>query len=155
MPPTTRSSVSKTPGKTDSQTSVLEQMADDAAPELPTEYPAGAPELKPLLAVRPRSRRGEFKRVLAEISEKSNAARDAQVELEKTKDARAKEQALFRLSASMDDVLEVIEQAMRLVAVDVAKYDTWAAEVGDDDLQTTWAVYQQRMQPGEAPSSPS
>lgn len=145
-----------TDSKPESHLSVVDEMAEDAEQQDSSiEYPPGAPELKVLLAVRPRSRRGDFKRLLAEIAEKGNIARDAQAAMVKIKDERQKEQALFRLSASLDDALEVIEKALRLVAVDVEKYDAWAAEASDEDLQTVWAVYQQRMQPGEASSSAS
>lgn len=136
--------------------SVVDQMIEDVeSVELPQEYPPGAPEFKVLLAVRPRGRRAEFKRLLADIAEKGNLARDGQAAMKKTKDDRRKERELFLLSAHIDEALELIEQALRLVAVDLEKYDAWAADVSDEDLQATWAVYQSRTQPGEASSSAS
>jgi hypothetical protein len=138
------------------KTSVIDQMIEDVeATEAPQEYPVGAPEFKVLLALRPRGRRAEFKRLLADIAEKSGQARDGQVTLKRVKDERRKERELFLLSAYIDEALELIDKALRLVAVDEAKYDAWSAEASDEDLQTTWAVYQNRTQPGEASSSTS
>lgn len=136
--------------------SIVDQMGEDAEQiEIPTEFPPGAPEFKVLLAVRPRGRRGEFKRLLAEISDKSDIARDAQAKMAALEDEDAKRNAMFHASAALDDVLEIVEKALRLVAVDTAEFDEWAAEVSDEDLQTTWTVYQTRRQPGEASSSAS
>lgn len=146
MPPRTR--------KPDpAEESVLDQMNEDV--DAPIDYPPGAPEFKVLLAVRPRSRRGDFKRLLAEIAAGSDLARDTQDAMNKLKDERLRNQAMFRLSACLDDVMELIEKALRLVAVDVEKFDTWVADVDDDDLQATWNAYQNRAQPGEASSSAS
>jgi hypothetical protein len=156
MPP--RNTASKAPSQTAEALSVVDLLGEDAEQvEAPTEYPPGAPEFKVMLAVRPRTKRAEFKRLLAEITERSGTAREQQKLLAKLKGASDDERgaALFRLSASLDEVLEVVESALRLVAVDVEKFDVWAAEVEDEDLQTTWAVYQTRSQPGEAPSSTS
>jgi hypothetical protein len=61
----------------------------------------------------------------------------------------------MRLWARMDEMYEIVEKALRLVAVDVEKFDVWAETVSDEDLQATWAVYQQKAQPGEASSSAS
>lgn len=138
------------------EVSLVDQMGADAEQvEIPTEYPAGVPAFKVLLAVRPRGRRGEFKRLLAQISELSNTARTGQAEMAALTNEDAKRTAMFRVSAAIDDVLEVVEKALRLVAVDTAEFDAWAAEVSDEDLQTTWTVYQTRTQPGEASSSTS
>jgi hypothetical protein len=133
--------------------SVVDQMGEDAA--LPTEYPPGVPELRPLLDVRPRGRRAEFKRLLAKVAERSPELQREQQGLEGIKSVEAREVASLRLWASMDDLFEVIEEALRLVAVDPGKFDTWVAEASDEDLQIAWAVYQQRTQPGEASSSTS
>lgn len=135
--------------------SVVDQMAEDVeAADAPVEYPPGAPEFKVLLAVR-RGRRAEFKRLLADIADKSNLARDGQNALKKIKDERRKERELFLLSAQIDEAMELIEQALRLVAVDTEKYDAWVADVSDADLQATWGAYQNRTQPGEASGSAS
>lgn len=136
--------------------SVLDQMATDVeSTEVPTEYPPGAPEFKVYLALRPRARRADFKRLLAELTELNPELRAQQAAIAKLKDRGAKEAASMRLWARMDEMYEIVEKALRLVAVDVEKFDTWAADASDEDLQTTWAVYQTKAQPGEAPSSAS
>jgi len=148
----------KAPSKTAEVLSIVDQLGEDAEQlETPTEYPPGTPEFKVMLAIRPRTRRAEFKRLLAEITERSGVAREQQKQMAQLKDRPDDERgaALFRLSAALDEVLEVVESALRLVAVDVEKFDAWAADVADEDLQITWAVYQTRSQPGEAPSSTS
>ncbi|HYF74541.1 MAG TPA: hypothetical protein VD834_16610 [Blastococcus sp.] len=142
--------------KPEPKVSPLDQMGEDAEQsEQPAEYPVGAPEFKVYLAVRPRSRRGEFKRLLAELTELNPQLRAEQAAISEIKDQAAREAASMRLWARMDEMYEIVEKALRLVAVDVEKFDAWAAEVSDEDLQTTWAVYQMKAQPGEASSSAS
>jgi hypothetical protein len=151
---TAKPSTRKTPTKAaEPKSSLVDQMGEDAA--APAEYPVGAPEFRPLLDVRPRGRRAEFKRVLAQIAEQSPALRAGQAVVEKIKADGEREAAMFRLSADMDELFELVESALRLVAVDPAKFDAWAAQANDEDLQTTWAVYQSEGQPGEASSSSS
>jgi hypothetical protein len=150
MPPRSRNTASKK-----DEPSIIDQMADDVASvELPTEYPPGAPEFKVYLALRPRSRRSEFKRLLADLAEMNPTLRAEQAALSKLKEGE-REAASMRLWARMDEMYELVERALRLVAVDVEKFDAWAAEVSDEELQTTWAVYQTKAQPGEASSSAS
>lgn len=139
--------------KKNAEPSVVDQMGEDA--EGTPEYPAGAPEFKVLLAVRPRGRRAEFKQLLAQISERGAALRGEQSTMEKMKDGPAKEAASLRLWASMDELYELVEKALRIVAVDVEKFDTWVTDADDDTLQATWVAYQSRSQPGEASSSTS
>lgn len=144
------------PTKKVDDVSVLDQMATDAEEiEAPTEYPPGAPEFKVYLALRPRARRADFKRLLAELTELNPELRGQQAAIAKMKDQGAKEAASMRLWARMDEMYEIVEKALRLVAIDVEKFDAWAAEASDEDLQTTWAVYQTKAQPGEASSSAS
>lgn len=155
MPPRTRSTVSKTPGKTDEPTP-LDVMADDAAAQ-PVDYPPGAPAFKSLIAIRPFSRRAAFKRLYAEVAEKKG-------ELDKMQaDAAGHEEgtdthyaAQLRVWAAMDEVFEKVNGALRLAAVDQDAYDAWSDTITDDnDLMTTFNAFQQRTQPGEASSSPS
>lgn len=147
MPPRARN-------KQDEQ-SVVDAMAEDAEQATtPPDYPAGAPEFKVLIAVRPRGRRAEFKRLLAQIAEKRPQLLAEQDAMSKLK-GEQREVAGYRLWADLDELNEVIEQALRLVAVDAEKFDTWACEVSDEDLSATWSAYQSRAQPGEASSSTS
>jgi hypothetical protein len=144
------------PTKKVDDVSVIDQMADDVESiEVPQEYPPGAPEFKVYLALRPRTKRAEFKRLLAELTELNPELRAQQAAISKMKNQAEREAASMRLWARMDEMYEVVEKALRLVAVDVEKFDAWAADVDDEGLQTTWAVYQSKAQPGEAPSSAS
>lgn len=154
MPP--RTTVSKTPGKADAQISVVEQMADDAV-QVPTEYPPGAPALKPMLAIRPFSKRAAFKRFYAEVAEKKTELEALQSEVAKHKSGTdAHYAAQLRVWAAMDEVFEKVNGALRLAAVDPEAYDSWSDTLEDDnDLMTTFNVYQTRTQPGEASSSAS
>jgi len=151
MPPRTRAAATKK----DDQDSVVDQLAEDAAAvELPTEYPPGAPALKPMLAIRPFSRRGEFKRRYAEVAETRGELIRLQRELAEI-DAKTNQDAHYsaqlRVWAAMDDIFEKVNAALRLAAVDVEAYDRWSDSLTDDnDLMTTFNVYQQRTQPGEA-----
>jgi hypothetical protein len=138
--------------------SLVDQMAEDAeAVAAPTEFPKGAPELKPLLAIRPRSRRAEFKRRYAEVAEMNGEVKTLQREVAKLKQGSdARYAAELRLWAQMDDLYDKVDGALRLAAVDEAAYTAWSDGLEDDtDLMTTFSVYQQRTQPGEASSSTS
>lgn len=134
------------------EVSVVDQLADDA---VPTEYPAGVPALKPLLAIRPRSKRAAFKRKYAEVAEASAKVKKMQADAAKLKAGDAKYAAELRLWAEMDDLYQVVDELLRTSAVDEAAYSAWSDEVEDADLMTTFSVYQQRTQPGEASSSTS
>jgi hypothetical protein len=149
MPPRTRNTAVK---KTDA-ISVVDQIADDAdAVAQPTEYPDGAPALKPMLAIRPFSRRAEFKRRYAEVAEQKSELDRLQVEAAKHKQGSEEHYAAqLRMWAAMDDIFEKVNNALRMAAVDVEAYDRWSDNLTDDnDLMTTFNVYQQRTQPGEA-----
>jgi hypothetical protein len=152
MPPRARTGTVK---KAD-EPSVVDAMVEDAEQvTAPPEYPAGAPEFKVLLAVRPRGRRADFKRLLASIAEKSPELRERQEALSALTGKSEREAASYRLWADMDEVNELVEDALRIAAVDLEKFDTWATEASDEDLQATWVAYQSRAQPGEASSSTS
>jgi hypothetical protein len=133
--------------------SVVDQMADDAA--APTEYPPGVPELKTMLAIQPRSRRAAFKRKYAEVAGYMTKARELEAAIKKIKNADERQVAQLNLWAEIDELNQLIVDALKIAAVDEAKFDAWADTVSDQDLSTTFAVYQQRAQPGEAPSSTS
>jgi len=138
--------------------SLVDQLSEDAdAITAPTEFPKGAPELKPLLAIRPRSKRAEFKRRYAEVAEMNGEVKALQREVAKLKQGSdARYAAELRLWAQMDDLYDKVDGALRLAAVDEAAYTAWSDGLEDDtDLMNTFAVYQQRTQPGEAPSSTS
>jgi hypothetical protein len=138
----------------DDDASLVDQMAEDAV-EVPTEYPPGVPELKTMLAIQPRSRRAAFKRKYAEVAEYMSTVRELEKNTKKIKSDDERQVAELRLWAEVDELYQRIIDALRIAAVDEAKFDAWADEVSDEDLQATFAVYQQRTQPGEAPSSTS
>lgn len=128
--------------------SVVDQLAEDA---LPTEYPEGAPELLPYLALRPRSRRAEFKRRYAEVVEfqKKISAKHKSV----TDKSPLADQ--MRMAADLDDLYERIDQVLEIAAADAKAYRAWSDEVDDETLMRTFNVYAVRSQPGEASSSAS
>lgn len=151
MPPRARTVKPAKPAEP--EVSIVDQLADDAATvEIPTEYPKGAPALKHMLAIRPFSRRAAFKRHYAEVAESKGEMTKLQVELAKLETGTdAHYAAQLRVWAAMDDVFEKVNNALRLAAVDQEAYDRWSDALTDDnDLMTTFNVYQQRTQPGEA-----
>lgn len=152
MPPRTRTTT-----KTDADPSVVEQMADDAATATaPKEFPPGAPEFKALLGVRPRSRRAEFKRCYAAIAEMNVTIKALQAEAKQHDEGSDQRYAAeIRLWAQMDELGELAEAALRLVAVAPDAFEAWVLEVSDEDLMTTFSAYQAMAQPGEASSSAS
>lgn len=142
----------------DEQPSVVDALADDAeAVEIPTEYPAGVPALKPMLAIRPRSKRAEFKRRFAEVAEMRGLVEKSRAEAVKLKEGSDERYAAeLRMWAQMDDLYDKVNAALRIASADQDEYDTWSDALEDDnDLMTTFTVYQSRTQPGEASSSTS
>jgi len=134
--------------------SLVDQLADEVKTK--TAFPPGAPELKVMLAIQPRSRRAAFKRRYAEVAEASTGVRKLESETNKIKDTdERKPAAQLRLWAEADDLYQHIIDMLRIAAVDEEKFDVWADEVSDEDLNATFAAYQERAQPGEAPSSTS
>jgi hypothetical protein len=157
MPPAPRKTPVRRQPELDQEPSLVDQMGEDAENvEIPKEYPPGVPALKPLLAIRPRSRRAEFKRRYAEVAEMRALIKDAQAEVSRHKEGSdAHYAAQMRMWAQMDDVYQKVDEALRLAAVDPDAYAEWSDEVSDEDLMTTFNVYQSRTQPGEALSSTS
>jgi hypothetical protein len=133
-------------------------MGDDAeAVDAPTEYPEGVPALKSFLAIRPRSRRAEFKRKLSEFfaqQDKVQKIQDDMLELQK-QSGKVDQAAQMSVWADADDMYQLVDDLLRIAAVDPEEYAAWSDEVDDNDLMTTFNVYQQRTQPGEASSSTS
>jgi hypothetical protein len=135
--------------------SVVDQMGEDATPVAPDEYPPGTPELKPMLSIRPRSRRAEFKRKISEINAALAECKRIEAEGKRAKGVEEQQSAQFRLSAAMDDLYQIMDEALTLAAVDPDAYAKWSDEASDVDLNAAFTVYQRRTQPGEASSSTS
>jgi hypothetical protein len=156
MPPRTRAAAPravKAAKPAEPEVSIVDQLAEDAAAvEMPTEYPAGAPAFKHMLAIRPFSKRAQFKRAYAEVAETKGELTKLQAQvagLEQGTDEHYAAQ--LRVWAAMDDIFEKVNGALRLAAVDTEAYDTWSDALTDDnDLMNTFNVYQSRTQPGEA-----
>lgn len=134
--------------------SVVDSLAEDAVPD---EYPEGSPLLLPMLQIRPRSRRAEFKRKYAEFAKMQAQVRDMQDDLAKlADDADASTEATaqrLELWANIDDYYQLIDELMAMAAVHPEHYREWSDEVDDAGLVLVFSVYSKRAQPGEAPSS--
>lgn len=135
---------------------LIDDLAAEAAPE-PEEYPDGAPELKPYLQIRPRSKRAEFKRKYADFARRQgtvNALMKASKDVEDVESPTAEQAGeKMKLWADADDLYQEMDDLMRLASVDPEKYAVWSDEVADDELIATFKVYMKRSQPGEASSS--
>jgi hypothetical protein len=139
--------------------STLDQMADDANPP---EYPQGCPELVPIIAIRPRSRRAEFKRRYADIIGLQGELSTLRAQLgdfdpkdDSVADNPEKAAALYRLWAQSDVQYEIISDLLVYAAVDPAAMRDWVDEADDDALASAFNAYQRRSQPGEVSSSAS
>lgn len=140
------------------EASLLDDMADDANPP---EYPEGTPELRPILAIRPRSRRAEFKARYADLvalQQKMTALRKITGPLGENADAENnvhadRAEAMYRLWSQSDLMYEIVTDLLVLAAVDPDVMAKWADEADDETLATAFAAYQHRAQPGEASSS--
>lgn len=134
------------------KTTKLDAIADDA--ELP-EYPEGAPLLQSYLKIRPRSKRAEFKRKFADVSEmqKEIDAIKASGALNEAGDNQA---AKLRAWAQLDDMYQQIDELLEMAAVNPAAYREWSDTTEDDtQLVAVFNAYMKRTQPGEASSSAS
>lgn len=142
--------------------SVVDQMADDAtaAPE----YPDGAPELVPIIHVRPRARRGEVKRKFKDfqgVQEKLDRARAQGLfdDLDEDADEKPADPTLhaarIEAAADVDDMLQLMDDIMRMCASDPGEYELWSATADDEVLTKTFAAFSARSQPGEASGSTS
>lgn len=138
---------------------LIDELADEANPA-PTEYPDGAPELKPYLQIRPRSKRADFKRAYAAFAKRQDTISELTKAAKAAKDAESAEAsdaeqniANMRLWADADDLYQEMDDLMRLAAVDDEEYGLWSDQVEDPDLIVTFQVFMQRSQPGEASGS--
>jgi hypothetical protein len=144
--------------KKTAEVSVVDEMVDDANPP---DYPAGTPTLIEYRFLYPRSRRGEFKRLLAKFrgsQEKLNAAKDGGLfdDVDKDTDLTAEQQeARIELAADADDLFDLMDRLMRMCAADPDEYDAWTRTVEDKVLTEVFTIFMARSQPGEASSSTS
>lgn len=141
------------PTKTEKQTTetktTVEALADDAASQ-DVDYPAGCPELIPVLSL-PRGRRADYYDAMAKVSElqKPSGAVEQITDEDRPMTLRLTEVAdMTRLLAAIEDLLVV-------VAADPDGFRRWALEVEDNTLAQAFNVYIRRTQPGEASSSAS
>lgn len=157
----------------DTEPDAVDQLADDAAAET-LEYPEGAPELLPVLAL-PRMRRADAYEVLGHIQDQQRQVKQLERDDEgeptgdpdlddglTEEDAELKPVELDPLSyGAQYRVVAYIEQYLGVVAKSPKAYAAWVAGpngndgVSDADLVKTFNVYMRRSQPGEAASSTS
>jgi hypothetical protein len=133
------------------KTSITDQMGEDAQAAT-VEYPDGAPEFIVPLAIRPRSRRAEFKRRYAAVLERYERANKLRNALDEENPPPSEQ---MKIMAELDEVYQAVIEALEIVAVDPEQYKMWADEVEDADLMQTFTAYNVRTQPGEASSSTS
>lgn len=129
----------------------VEQLADEAA--LP-DYPEGSPILLPMLAIRPRSRRAEFKRRFATFTTQQGGVDASTKAIAKLGD-KADRADTMHLSADLDDLYQQIDELMEMAAVNPEHYREWSDAATDDELATVFNIFMSRSQPGEARSSTS
>ena len=145
----------------------VDQLAEDVAAET-LEYPEGAPELLPVLAL-PRMRRADAYEALGHIQDEQRRVKRAEPDVNNGQEPpedvnevgedsndEVKPVELDPLSyGAQYRVVAYIEQYLGVVAADVKAFDRWKTRVTDADLVKTFNVYMKRTQPGEAASSTS
>jgi hypothetical protein len=139
------------------EVSDVDERVDDANPP---DYPDGTPTLIEYRFLYPRSKRGEFKRLLAKFrgsQDKLNSAKDDGLFDEDKDDELTAEQqeARIELAADADDLFDLMDRLMRMCAADPDEYDAWTRKVEDTVLTEVFTVFMARSQPGEASSSTS
>jgi hypothetical protein len=146
-----RSPRTSTAKSSNEKPSTTDQMAEDASATT-VEYPDGAPEFLVPLAVRPRTRRAEFKRRYARVLEGYERADKLRKALDEDNPPMSDQ---MKIMAELDDVYQGIVDMLAIAAVDPEKYQVWADEVEDAELLQAFNAYNVRTQPGEASSSTS
>jgi len=151
----------------------VDQLADEAAAET-LEYPEGAPELLPVLAL-PRMRRADAYEALGHIQDEQRRVKRAEPDVNNGQEPpedvnevgedgndEVKPVELDPLSyGAQYRVVAYIEQYLGVVAKSPKAYAAWVAGpngddgVSDADLVKTFNVYMRKAQPGEAASSTS
>lgn len=125
---------------------IIDALDEDVAPR---QYPKDAPGLWPYLKL-PFRQRAKFFAVYRELNERQSEMMAAEKKRRKGKltEGQMLEQAegLYEVYALMDDL-------MRIAAVDEDAYDAWVESHNDEQFAELFAAYVERSQPGEASSS--
>lgn len=128
------------------QPTIIDALHEDAAPK---EYPKGAPTLWPYLKL-PFRERSKFFSIYRTLQAKQADLLAAEKRRKRGKLSEAQmleaAEGLYELYAMMDDL-------MRVAAVDTIAYDEWVREHNDEEFANLFAVYVEQSQPGEASSS--
>jgi len=120
---------------------VIDALQEDANPP---EYPQGAPRLWPYLRL-PFRKRAQFFATYKQVQEKQEILQGSTRKRGRPSQAATIDSAqqLYELYALMDDLL-------RIAAVDDNEYDRWINNVSDDEFMQVFTAYSARSQPGEA-----
>lgn len=126
----------------------IDAIQQDAAPR---EYPKDAPALWPYLKL-PFRKRAEFFRKFREMQ----AMEGDLAALEKKRKRSTKNQdVMLEQAAGLYDLLAIMDDMMRIAAVDLDEYGAWLDKHNDEQFQELFAAYVERSQPGEASGSAS
>lgn len=139
-----------TAASADSAPSVTEELAADAASDK-VEYPEGAPELLPVLAL-PRLKRADYYEAMSAVAVAQKATK-----LDAFDDKAGDRPVEVKLTqmAGFTRLVGAIEDLLAIVAVDLDAFRAWSAKVPDAELVQLFNAYQAATQPGEASSSAS
>lgn len=128
----------------------IDAIQSDAAPR---EYPKDAPQLWPYLRL-PFRQRAEFFRKFREMQ----AMEGDLTALEKKRNRAGKKpgnDVMLEQAAGLYELFAVMDEMMRIAAVDEQAYEQWVDSHTDDQFQELFAAYVERSQPGEASGSAS
>lgn len=128
------------------QPTIIDALNEDANPK---EYPKDAPALWPYLKL-PFRDRAKFFSVYRVLQAKQSDLLAAE---RKRKRGKITDAQMLEAAEGVYDLYAMMDDLMRIAAVDKDAYDEWVREHNDDDFGHLFAVYVERSQPGEASSS--
>lgn len=112
----------------------------------PPQYPKGAPRLWPYLRL-PFRKRAEFFKVYKQVQDKQT---EVQAGERRRKRGRPSEAETMETATGLYELYALMDDLLRLTAVDTDEYDRWVAGASDEEFTQVFATYSARSQPGEA-----
>lgn len=127
---------------------IIDALNEDVTPK---EYPKDAPALWPYLKL-PFRDRAKFFSVYRVLQAKQA---DLLATEKKRKRGKLTDAQMLEAAEGVYDLYAMMDDLMRIAAVDKDAYNDWVRDHNDDEFATLFAAYVERSQPGEASSSAS
>lgn len=128
------------------QPTIVDALNEDANPR---PYPKGAPGLWPYLKL-PFKERARFFSIYRALQARQADLISAE---KKRKRGKLSDQQMLEAAEGLYDLYAMMDDLMRVAAVDKDAYDEWVRDADDEQFANLFAIYLEHSQPGEASSS--